>query len=79
MGFKAVKMWLQTSNLMFVDGNEFMQKMGDNRLRSILKINNISDKFSSTSDMNTINKQMGGFDSSHSLSATPNFIRNLKY
>ena len=45
MGFKAVKMWLQTSNLMFVDGNEFMQKMGDNRLRSILKINNISDKF----------------------------------
>ena len=35
--------------------------------------------FSSTSSMNTVHNQMGGFASSPSLSVTPSFIRNLKY
>lgn len=33
--------------------------------------------FSSTSSMNTVYRQMGGFANSPSLSSTPNFIRNL--
>ena len=69
-----VNIWVLLLVILLIVGALFYQQ--NKRLPTF---KDISDKFSSTSSMNTINKQMGGFDSSHSLSATPNFIRNLKY
>ena len=69
-----VNIWVLLLVILLIVGALFYQQ--NKRLPTF---KDISDKFSSTSSMGTIKEQMGGFDSSHSLSATPNFIRNLKY
>ena len=69
-----VNIWILMLVIIVISGAIFYQ-----RNKRLPNMNDIQSTFSSTSDMDTIKQQMGGFISSPSLSSTPNFIKNLRY